>query len=377
MFHFLQALQRSMSRPQRRHQLRSRHVSCETFETRLVLSAVNAVSLIEESPVDADNTSSASVSNDVAESLAVAEFVSANIFAPQDGAVPPPQENPAFGAGAQQDSNWNPGIFPAGAFDAFWADQPRAGDGPQMDQLRRRHPPFWNSATAAATDSAFENADDAGEQPIPVEADVQPLPPVEQSHDSNSDEASLLLADGFVEIPRSGPPASSFGGLLQDSLNCDDAEGPSKLHTPFFDMSRDNEDSTTDDDDSAINAAMAFFNQQSEGGFVNADLDELQAAVGIAGSHRSANMATSLKAGLGRFNPFEESSHTTMLTAVELRHVAQSDAGQDGEHSVGADAAMASLILGAVGLRGRSLERMMETVQRLGTRLLSFFRFAR
>lgn len=385
MLHFLQNLT-SVSRPRRRRR-RSRFVSCEAVETRLVLSAVSAsipfgppavvepVSDDVASQALSESSETARVTPQQANLLTTLPFdsvrpgiLATGDSATQNEAILPRPIASSLEIGGQRGTPPNFGAFPANAFDAVFSDFDRI-----RSDSRPRHarPPLLANLVDgdSTVDVSYDSAS-ATQQLAMANTEVEPLTAsVEETGNSSAEEANAVRTDGFVRIPRVTRTTSGLSSLRQDSLDNQDAAGSAKRGQMRLDLSNDDERETSDADDSAIQAAQEFFSRHTDGGFIDAGLDELEAAASIPGAEGTSNSTASLEAGIGRFNPFDDRSHTKMLAAVDLRHDAESDVSQANNNNANANLALASLVVGTVGIGSSSLGRVLDSLRKIIRRM--------
>jgi len=392
MFQPFHRLLASLSLPRRRRARRMMHRAPESFETRLVLSSVTGLENLESLTTHTNDTQNLDIPSQSSSNSA--DSVTAQTQGPISPAetafdsetqVFPAAILPGDDLSSQQPPDFvfdsdSRGLFVGG----FLPDEMRDlmfADADEMRRFRRpngphRHPPFpGESAVEDSTEVLFDSSPDSSTQTMIVDATADsPTAVADSVSGSNATKLDTDGFDGFVELLRAPRIQNQIDNPIPDSLTSEDAASSADVPLRQSHPHQEHQRSATTEENAAVQAAFEFFNRDTGGGFVDAGLDELHAAAGIAAEAGSAGLATIVETGIGRLNPFNDRSHSRPLTAVELRQAAETDASQEGEVDLGAEVALAGIVFGAVGLRSRSFERLGRVLRRAVGSLRSFFR---
>lgn len=169
---------------------------------------------------------------------------------------------------------------------------------------------------------------------------------------------------GFVEIarPLSRPRLPSVGSAILQQESEITATDRSRYNHLSGGRSQGGDEIAGND--VATAAAIAFFNRQTAGGFVDSAIEDLygpsggQTAIATLGS-------TGLEGSVGRLNPFDDGRHAAILTSVHSQAQEELHTSQGNDGAESPDIAMAGLAFGIVGVRTRILSRLWQAAQRL------------
>lgn len=397
MTHLLQRLAMSVTGSSRRRRRAMAWGNCEIVEARVVLSAVAAAPVLDTLPVvevdrqfdetgindrlqtDSRNATTESNPVDILSEMISqpersgsqpADLTNSNaVPGPDIGQRPLTDRNAAGPVGDPLEFALLDRVALPSTVGEFVPPLP----GTALTALRRPHDPA--PAAAPSVDIASDDTTTSEETPTtpqvaptneeaPADSSLQDKAAVDQFWRSNS--------DGFVEVtrPASTPPLpSADSSLLQQESEITWADR--SRHNNFSGGRNQTADEVANNDE-ATAAAIAFFNRQTAGGFVDSAIDDLygpsggQTAIATLGS-------TGLEGSVGRLNPFDDGRHAAILTSVHAQAQEDLHTSQGNDGAASPDIAMAGLAFGLIGVRTRTFSRLWNAAQRLMNRLATVF----